>query len=221
MPKYRFAVRSKEGKLRTGTVTEATLDAAKTRLTGAGFLIVSLQEEAELVIHEAKSPAGAARPKTERAAIIEFEQSLGERTMEFLGRFVLRKEIAMALFLGGAGWAGYQHWTAPKPTAPVEIKYLPLQVQVQVDPGAMAGKGTEYQVVLPDVPLQFSQPVNGGTLLKYDFEFPNQPGRVQVRLLDGETVLAEGDGLLSTREEGLLASSVALAPVKAKPKSRR
>lgn len=220
MPKYRFAVRSKEGKLRTGTVTEASLDAAKARLTGAGFLIVSLQEEAEMVIHEAKAPSGVTRPRTERAAIIEFELSTSERIGAFLGRFVLRKEIAAALFLAGAGWAGYQFVTAPKPAAPVEVKFLPMSVEVTVDPGSLAGKGEKYQVMLPDVPLQFSQPVRDGSVLKYSFEFPNQPGRVRVRLLEGESVLGEGDGLLSTRQEGLLVGLVALSPVKAKSASR-
>ncbi|MDG7111587.1 hypothetical protein OVO43_12020, partial [Streptococcus pneumoniae] len=66
----------------------------------------------------------------------------------------------------------------------------------------------------------FSQPTREGTTLKYSFQFPKQPGRVQVRLMDGESLLGEGEGLLSSRQEGQLVSSVALSPVKAKPGSR-
>jgi hypothetical protein len=218
MPKYRFAVRSPEGKLRTGSVTELSLEAAKERLKSAGFVIVSLQEEAELVIVEAKSPGGPAAAKTQRAAIIEFETTFGERVGNFFARFILRKEFAVVLFALGAGWAGYQHLHAPKPPAVVEEKYLPLAVEVQVDSGALAGKGTTYHVVLPDIPLRFSRPVSEGALLKYEFESLKQPGRVQVTLVDSaDKVLAEGEGLLAIRQEGLLAGAVPLLAVKAKP----
>lgn len=215
MPKFRFAVRSPEGKLRTGTVTEATLDAAKERLKSAGLLIVTLTEESELVVHQSKGPGSAATPRPERAAIIEFEVTAGERVMAWLGRYVLRKEFALVLFLTGFAWVGYQIAHREKPPAPVEIKYINQAVEVQVDPGAFQGE--TYRVVLPDIPLRFDQKASEGNLLKVSYEAAKQPGRVQVTLTDltGETV-AEGEGLLSSRGEGVLAGNVALAAVKKK-----
>lgn len=215
MPKYRFAVRSKEGKLRTGTVTEATLEAAKSRLTGAGFVIVTLQEEAELIVHEAKAPSGGARPKAERAAIIEFETSLAERVVGFFNRFILRKEFAALLFVVGTSFAVYRNLHQQKPAPPKEIVVHSLDVEVQVEAGPLDGKGEMLVAVLPDIPFRFTQPVKDGLLLKNSFDSAKQPGRVQVSLLDAQgAVLGEGEGLLSIRKEGLLTCSVPLAPVK-------
>jgi hypothetical protein len=217
MPKYRFAVRSKEGKLRTGSVTEVSMDSAKERLKSAGFVIVSLTEEAELVILEAKAPGGATKPKTERAAIIEFETTFGERIGSVFSRFILRKEFAMVLFALGAGWATYQNLNRPKPVAPIEAKYLPMAVEIQVEAGGLTAQGGTFEAVLPDIPLRFGQPVSDGNLLKYSFEALKQPGRVQVSLLDSsKAVVGEGDGLLSIRQGGTLTGTVPLSPVKKK-----
>jgi hypothetical protein len=217
MPKYRFAVRTREGKLRTGTVTEATLEGAKSRLTGAGFVIVTLQEEAELVVLESRAPSGVKAPKPERAAIIEFETTLGERISDFLSRFVLRKEFALALLVIGGAWALYQNIHRTPIAGPPEPTYLPLTVEIEIDPGGLSGKGTTYEVILPDIPLRFSQPVSDGPLIKYSFEAVKQPGRVLANLLDqdGQPV-GEGEGLLSLRGEGQLSSAVPLTPVKTK-----
>jgi hypothetical protein len=213
MPKYRFAVRSKEGKLRTGSVTEASLEGAKERLKAAGFLIVSLTEETELVIHQAKPATGTAPPKIQRAAIIEFESTFGERLQEFLGRYVLRKEFAMVLFVLGIAWAVYLALNRPKPPPDTTPKYMPLVVQVEVDPGAFQGQ--TYIAKLPDIPLQFSQKASQGNRLDYSFESLKQPGRVEVSLADSSgKVVAQGDALLSLREEGVLAGSVVLLPIK-------
>ena len=217
MPKYRFAVRSQEGKLRTGTVTEASLEAAKSRLTGAGFVIVSLQEEAELVVHEAKAPSGGARPKAERAAIIEFETTFFERVANFFNRFILRREFAAVLFALGTAFAVYQNLTHQKPPQPKQVQVTALDVEVQVEPGSLEGKGDTLVAVLPDIPFRFSQPVKAGLLMKNSFETPKLPGRVLVTLVDEDgQVLGEGEGLLSARKEGALAASVPLSPVKKK-----
>jgi hypothetical protein len=218
MPKFRFAVRSKEGKLRTGSVTEASLEAARERLKGAGFVIVSLQEEAELVVLESKTTSGVSRPKAERAAIIEFETTLGERIGNFFRTYILRIQFAALLLAVGAALAVYQNLNRPKPAPPAEEKFLSMKVEIQVDAGALAGKGATYDAVLPDIPLRFSRPVSEGSVLAYEFEALKQPGRVQVALLDKDNaVLAEGEGLLSIRQQGLLAGSVPLTAVKKVP----
>lgn len=214
MPKFRFAVRSPEGKLRTGTVTEATLEAAKDRLKNAGFLIVTLAEETELVIHEAKSPTGTAHVKTERAAIIEFELSFTERLSAFLHRFILRKEFALLLLLLGTPLAGYGYLHRPKAAPVAEAKYIAFDVEVTVDPGS--SQGDLYEVLLPDIPLRFTAKKADGTILKSSFEAVKQPGRVLVRLIHEGKLVAEGEGLLSARKQGLLAGQVALTPAKKK-----
>lgn len=216
MPKFRFAVRSPEGKLRTGSVTEATLDAARQRLKGAGFVIVSLAEEAELVIPESKATASALRgPKPKRAAIIEFETTFSERLGNFFSRFILRKEFAILLFLVGIGLAGYRYAHRPQPPPRTEPKYMPFALEIEVEPGM--AEGETFEAVLPDIPLAFSQKASEGNLLKYSFEALKQPVRVQVKLTDSShKVLAEGEGLLSVRKTGLLVADVPLSPVKAK-----
>lgn len=217
MPKYRFAVRSPEGKLRTGTVTEASIEKARDRLKAAGFLIVSLQEEAELVVLESKTPSGVKTPKTERAAIIEFETTFAERVGNFLNSYLLRKEVALVLLVAGGALAVYLNLSKAKPSAAFEEKYKDIKVEIQVETGGLTSKGKTYQVVLPDIPLRFSQPVIDGPLLKHEFEAVKQPGRVQVTLLDeSNDPLAEGEGLLSIRNEGLLTASVPLSPIRKK-----
>lgn len=218
MPKYRFAVRSKEGKLRTGTVTEVSLETAKERLIGAGFAIVSLTEESDLVIHQAKaSPGGgvAAGHKTERATILEFETTAWERFSDFLGRWVFRKEVAFVLFLAGFALAGYKFITAPKATPDNEPKYFPYQVTIDIDPGA--AEGEKYVVVLPEIPLRLDQRVSEGKTVTSEFETLKKPSKIEVSLLDiHDEVVAKGEGALSSRKEGVLAGSVPLDPVKKK-----
>lgn len=216
MPKYRFAVRSKEGKLRTGTVTEASSEAAKERLTQAGYTIVTLAEESDLVIHQA-NPAAAGRPaaghKTERAAILEFETTPWERFNEFMGRWVLRKEIAMLLFFCGFSLAAYKFVTKPKPPQVAEAKYIPIDLTVEIDPGKVEGES--FVILLPEIPLRLNQKVRDGNTVTSNFESLKAPSKVEVSLLDiHDEVVASGEGPLSTRKEGVLAGSVTLDPVK-------
>lgn len=219
MPKYRFAVRSKEGKLRTGTVTEASAEAAKERLTQAGFTIVTLTEESELVIHQSTPSAGGGPStghKTERAAILEFETTAWERFSEFLGRWVFRKEIAVVLFLCGFSVAAYKFVTAPKKVQDAEPEYLPYSVTVEIDSGAIEGES--FVVVLPEIPLRLEQKVSEGKAVSSDFESLKRPTKIEVSLLNlHDEVVAKGEGSLSPRKEGVLAGTVALDPVKAKP----
>lgn len=219
MPKYRFAVRSKEGKLRTGTVTEASSEAAKERLTQAGFTIVTLTEESELVIHQATPSVGggtSAGHKTERAAILEFETTAWERFSDFMGRWVFRKEVAVLLFLCGFSLAAYRFVTAPKKVQEAEPQYLPYRVTVEIDSGAIEGES--FVVVLPEIPLRVEQKVREGKAVSSDFESLKKPTKFEVSLLNlHDEIVAKGEGSLSPRQEGVLAGTVALDPVKPQP----
>ena len=216
MPKYRFAVRSKEGKLRTGTVTEASLDTAKERLQQAGFAIVSLTEESELVIHQASPSVGGgttATHKTERAAILEFETTAWEKVSDFFSRWVFRKEVAFVLFLCGFALAGYRVFTRPAKTGPVEPQYVEYTVTVEIEPGK--AEGEEFVVLLPEIPLRMTQKVSIGKSITSEFETLKKPDKVEVTLVDlHQEVVAKGEGLLSLKDEKQLVSTVTLDPVK-------
>lgn len=219
MPKYRFAVRSKEGKLRTGTVTEASAETAKERLTQAGFTIVTLTEESELVIHQSTPSAGSspsAGHKTERTAILEFETTAWERFSDFMGRWVFRKEVAVLLFLCGFSLAAYRFVTAPKKVQDAEPQYIPYRVTVEIDSGALEGES--FVVILPEIPLRVEQKVSQGKAVSSDFESLKKPTKVEVSLLNlHDEIVAKGEGSLSPRKEGALAGTVVLDPVKLKP----
>ncbi len=223
MPKYRFAVRSKEGKLRTGTVTEASLENAKERLQQSGFAIVSLTEESELVIHQSTPSLGGgpvATHKTDRAAILEFETTPWERISNFFSRWIFRKEFAFLLFLCGFALAGYRVFTRPAQTGPSEPQYVKYQMTVEIEPGK--AEGEEFVVVLPEIPLRLSQKVREGKSVSLDFETLKKPSKVEVSLLNiHREVVAEGAGDLSLKnkdslEKIQLFSTVPLDPVKAK-----
>lgn len=223
MPKYRFAVRSKEGKLRTGTVTEASLENAKERLQQSGFVIVSLTEESELVIHQSTPAVGGgtvATPKTDRAAILEFETTPWEKISGFFSRWVFRKEVAFLLFLCGFGLAGYRVFTRPAKTGPSEPQYVKYQMSVEIAPGK--AEGEEFVIILPEIPLRLSKKVREGKSVTSEFETLKKPNKVEVTLLDiHREVVAKGEGDLSLKsddaQDGIqLTSTVSLDIVKKK-----
>ncbi len=219
MPKFRFAIRSKEGKLRTGTVTEADIASAKDRLIKAGFIIVTLAEESELVIHQNVSTGSISRPNPERASIIEFEMTAGERFASFFSTFILRKEFALVLFVLGALWAGYLFVNREKPPVDTGPKYVAYKLVVEVDPGSI--KGSTYVVSLPDVPLRFSKsasPEGTRESLPFDFEALKEPKKVEVTLVDSaDSPIGMGEGILTSKEAGVLGVSVLLDPIKPSP----
>lgn len=219
MPKFRFAVRSKEGKLRTGTVSEVDLSAAKDRLVKAGFMIVTLAEESELVIHQNVSTGSVSRPTPERASIIEFEMTGWERFVSFFNTYILRKEFALVLFVMGAAWAGYLFITREGPPVDTSAKYVVYKIEVEVDPGPL--KGSTYVVSLPDVPLRFSKsasPQGNRETLPFDFEALKEPKKVEVSFVDsGDSLIGSGEGTLTSKEAGVLGVSIVLEAVKPTP----
>lgn len=219
MPKFRFAVRTKEGKLRTGTVTEASVEQARACLLKAGLHIVSLAQDSDLVVAQPKAPVGRPTVKTERVALIEFEVSLGERILEFLRRFVLRADVAAVVFLVGVGWAAFRFSSRVDAPPPAEPVYTPIKIRVAVQPGSL--KGDSYQVLLPDIPWKFSAKFSEGTTLLSSLDSIKVPERVQVSLIRLDEVVGQGEGLLSKEASGELVASVPLDPVKLEKHSKK
>lgn len=213
MPKFRFAVRSKEGRIRTGSVNEASLEAARQCLVKAGYEVISLTGESEIIVHEAKaSERRGTSVKPERAAIIEFEVGFGERIGDFLSRFVLRKEAVVVFLMLGIALATYNYYRMPKVEPAPEAKYIGFEVEITIDPNSF--RGDTYQVLLPDVPLRFSGKVKDGSVLRYSFEGLKQPQRAQVSLLEKGSPVAMGESMLSLGKEGVLFAQVILDPLR-------
>lgn len=120
MPKFRFIVQSPSGKVRRGTITEQDENAARESLQSAGFSVVSLTESTDLVVHTpAGGTGGRPRSKPERAALIEFEESLGEKFKDFLNTYIFRKELVILLMVAGfayivVSWMGQEAPEGPK-----------------------------------------------------------------------------------------------------------
>lgn len=216
MPKFRFVVRSSQGKTRRGTVTDTTAKEARARLQSAGFQVISLMEMAELVVHEAPQVKSGRRP--EKVEIIEFESNLLERLWEGFEANVLRKEVAAVLLVLGTIAMGIGLIRAPKEEPPRELKYVVYHIQVEVDRSGVAGD--EIQVFLPDLPFKTVVDVSdsGTQTVEFVIEAATQPINVEVALFETgvSEPVATSKGSLTAQsgEEGALASKQLLIPTK-------
>ncbi len=215
MPKFRFVVRSSQGKTRRGTVTDTTAKDARDRLQAAGFQVISLMEEAELVVHSTPQAKTGRRP--EKVEIIEFESSLFERVWEFLDSYLLRKEVAAGLLVLGTIAMAVGLVRAPKKEPPKELKYTLYRIQVEVERGGT--EGAELQVFLPDLPFKNVVDVKTDSdtqTVEFEIEAATQPTNVEVALFETgvEKPVAQAKGTLTAKagEEGVLSSKQVLIP---------
>lgn len=219
MPKYRFVVQAPSGKVRRGTITETDDQAARKRLREAGFTVVSIAEEADIVIHApAAGPAAAKlRTKPERAALIDFEETAVEKLQNFVNKYFLRKEAALVLGVMGMIWIAYSAFTGPKTTVSVEPEYLLMKVQVTSDiPDVEANT---LVVRLPEIPYSTSARLSpdptGKQSLSFEIEVVKLPAKVEVQLTDGSDVKALDTGDLSVKGDGLYEFIASPKPVPA------
>lgn len=216
MPKYRFIVQSPSGKARRGNITERDEAAARTALQNAGFTVVSLQEENAIVV-QTESPvvAGRSRLKPERASIIEFEESFGERLWTGFHRYFLRRETAILLAVAGVIWIVVSQMQKPAVEPSPELEYKPYKITVQVDTSGFDADTLEVR--LPDIPYKKSERAGGGPqTVVLDFESAVVPEKVEVTLKDGLTETAFAEGVLSRegKNDGSFSFAPDLTPVK-------
>lgn len=214
MAKFRFTVRTPEGRSRRGRITEATLKDARSKLNEAGYQVIELLEEPEIEVHQAPRTKGG--PKPQRARIIEFETSLGERLWEWLNSWILRKEMAAGLLMLGmlallASWA-----LAPKKEIRKELEYHPYTIAVEVDCGSL--EGSQLQILLPDLPFKKTAEAQPGSqTVEFELELTNQPSEVEVSLVtSGGKIVGSDKGTLTAQagQERTLASQHVLSPTK-------
>lgn len=224
MPKYRFCVKAPNGKVRRGTVNEVDLEAARLRLVKAGFEVLELGKEAELVIETPTAlpgHSGRVGAKFQRAAILEFDETPWERLVGVLRTYLLRKEAAVAFLVLGVVVIGARLVLAPKDTAPTKPVYLPYTIEVTVVLGDFDGR--TVRVSLPEIPFTHSvptdvSPVGGEQTVTFEIETLTEPRAVGVRLLDATgNVLATGESTLASGEGDSLRSKVHLEPAVEKP----
>lgn len=220
MGKFRFIVRSAQGKTRRGVVTDVSLKAARNRLQESGFQVVELYEEADLIVHEAPRPGGGGL-KPKRAEIIEFETSFSERAGEWLEKWLLRKEMAAVLLALGMVAMVVSWVNAPKKEPPPELEYKLYTIEVAVDLAQL--EGSKLQVVLPDLPFKKvadAEIKTGSQTVSFEIEAAEQPTKVEVCLLefDGKVVGADSGTLTAQGgKEGALGSNHVLSPAKENP----
>lgn len=199
MPKYRFVVQSPSGKMRRGTISEKDEAAAQQSLLKAGFQVVSVTEVTDLIVHTpAATPTGRARLTPERANIIEFEESLGEKLWTALSTYVLRREVALLLAVAGVLWLAVGAFQNRGREAPPELEYKTLKVTVEVDTSGYQANTLEIR--LPEIPFKKRERVQADSKqvqkAELNIESTVVPSNVQVSLLDGEQVVAKAEGIL-------------------------
>ena len=187
MAKFRFVVRSPQGKARRGTVTEDTMADARASLQKAGYEVIELFEETDIVIHQHKSSSGKKIHKPTRAKIIDFELTAGERFGEFLSKFVLRREVALLLLVAGICWMAISYVNSEPPPAPVEPTLYDLKLTVQVDLNSMEGE--RVVLSLPEVPYSTEQTIGPGSeqtlpAIELDLQLEKQVSKLELNLLD-------------------------------------
>jgi hypothetical protein len=216
MPKFRFMVQSATGKVRRGSLIEADEEAARKRLQAAGFAVLSLNEEAELVVHE---QGGSGRPKVapQRASIIAFEETWWEKIWLGIHTYVLRRETAMLLALAGLIWISVGLLNKPKATGPAELDYKDWKGTVTVDSHGF-DRASNIVVSLPDLPYTQSERIDreatGAQTVVVDIQSANIPNRIVVTLVDGNTIEAKGVGEVTLSGDGQFEFQAVLEAVK-------
>ena len=212
MAKFAFIVRSQDGRVRKGNVSEADEEAARKRLMKAGFEVISLTEKTDLVVHDGTKKPG--RPTPQRAAIIDFEETPLERFWGFVNSRLLRRETAMVLAVIGFVWLIAGSVGGPEETAPPEPEFKLYKISVQFDPADY-----RYDLVtlrLPEIPVTLSaKPEKGATSAKFELEAVQTPSQVEVKLLDrGEPVAEDAGALTSSATKGEFSYQADLKRVK-------
>lgn len=201
MAKFRFLVSSPKGKARRGTVTEATLADARASLQKAGFTVVELFEEADIVIQEQKRPSGKTQFKPKRARIIDFELTPAERVGEFFSTYILRREVALLLLVAGLCWMAVAYVNKEPPPKPIEATLYDLKLKVQVDLNSLPGDRLILR--LPEIPYSqetrvSSKDEGSGPTLELDFQLEKDASKLEIELLDGETIVGKTNRAIST-----------------------
>ena len=212
MAKFAFIVRSQDGRVRKGNVSEVDEEAARKRLMKAGFEVISLSEKTDLIVHEETRKRG--RPTPQRAAIIDFEETPLERFWGFVQSRLLRRETALVLAVIGFVWLIVGSLGGPKETAPPEPEFKLYKISVQYDPADY-----RYDLVtlrLPEIPVTLSAKVEkGATSANFELEAVQTPSQVEVKLLDGGKPVAEDAGsLVSSAAKGEYSYQAELKRVK-------
>lgn len=207
MPKYRFVVQAPSGMVRRGTITESDEQAARKRLREAGFTVVTLAEEADIVVHTPSSGPAAVKMQTkpERAAIIDFEETGFEKFQNFINKYFLRKETALVLGVAGLIWIVYSGLGSKSNAVSTEPQYLPIKVLVVSDVSVV--EANTMVVRLPEIPYSKSERLapdpSGKQSLSFEIEVVKIPTKVEVQLAEGSEVKAVDSGELSVKGGGL------------------
>ena len=209
MPKYRFIVQSPSGKARRGTISEKDEYSAQAALETAGFKVVSLTEKTDLVVHTPTGGAvasGRVRAKPERAALIEFEDSTGEKISNFFNTYVFRREVVILLMVAGLVWIVYTWATKPERKPPPELEYQGLKITVSIDRSDFPEAG-RAKIRFPEIPFtvteDFSSDSNGSLQeVEIEIEAAKDPKTVDITLVEGtSTPVATGHGTLEAGSE--------------------
>lgn len=205
MPKFRFIVQSPSGKARRGTITEQDENSARESLQSAGFTVVSLTESTDLVVHTpAGGTGGRPRSKPERAALIEFEDSLGEKLKDFLNSYIFRKELVVLLMVAGFAYIVVSWMGQEEPEGPQELEYQEYNIKVTIDSSGFPDAG-RAQVRLPDIPYNASKDFDRGSspsTVEIIIEAAKEPQAVEVTLMEGTvTAVARTSGTLEAGAE--------------------
>ena len=205
MPKFRFIVQSPSGKARRGTITEQDENSARESLQSAGFTVVSLTESTDLVVHTpAGGTGGRPRSKPERAALIEFEDSLGEKVKDFLNSYIFRKELVVLLMVAGFAYIVVSWMGQEEPEGPQELEYQEYNIKVTIDSSGFPDAG-RAQVRLPDIPYNATKDFDRGSspsTVEIIIEAAKEPQAVEVTLMEGTvTAVARTSGTLEAGAE--------------------
>jgi hypothetical protein len=207
MPKYRFIVQSPSGKVRRGSISEKDESTAQASLESAGFKVVSISESTDLVVHTASGNAAASgRPRTvpERAALIEFEDSIGEKFTKLLNTYFLRREFTMLLAVAGLVWIVFAWAGKPEKAPPAELEYKAYNITVTIDNTDFPDSG-RAQIRIPEIPFTTTEDLKSDTpphTVEILIEAAKEPKTVEITLIEGTaTKVARGQSILQAGAE--------------------
>ncbi len=224
MPKYRFCVKAPNGKIRRGTVNEVDLEAARLRLLKAGFEVLELRKDTELIIESPTAmpgQTGRGAPRFQRAAILEFDETPWERLTDLARTYLLRREAAVAILLVGILVIVGRIVLAPESQGPQKPDYRLYEVNVDVELAQFDGR--TLRVSLPEIPFTHSEPtevapVGAQQTVIFEIEAVIEPRTVSVRLFDATgNSLAAGESSLTQGEGDSLRTRVYLEAVQPEP----